>query len=137
MKVLKNPFWLVCVILFTLHQVAQKSLGWNFWWADNYLDPLLGIPILLGLVLAERRFFIKKFLANRNASPTKNSTNTRHNKLYTFSIFEISVVVVALSIIFEEGFPRWVEGFTKDYFDYLAYFVGALLFYFFINKNGK
>ena len=135
MEVLKNPFWLTFATLFTLHQIAQKMLGWSFWWMDNYLDPLLGIPILLGLVLVERRFFMKIFSKTKTKLTGKSLINPSRNIMYTFSFFETSVVVIALSILFEEGFPRWFEGFTKDYFDYLAYLLGGLLFYFFINKK--
>ena len=135
MEVLKNPFWLTFATLFTLHQIAQKMLGWSFWWMDNYLDPLLGIPILLGLVLVERRFFMKIFSRTKTTLTGKSLINPSRNIMYTFSFFETSVVVIALSILFEEGFPRWFEGFTKDYFDYLAYLLGGLLFYFFINKK--
>lgn len=102
---------------------------------DNYLDPLLGIPILLGLVLVERRFFMKIFSKTKTKLTGKSLINPSRNIMYTFSFFETSVVVIALSILFEEGFPRWFEGFTKDYFDYLAYLLGGLLFYFFINKK--
>lgn len=122
MSVFQNPAWLFCVLLFVIHQFFQKILGWNFAVVDSYLDPLLCLPIFMGMMLAERRFFLKK----RN-----------YNKVYTFSILETIVIGVVLSIIFEEGFPRWSDQLTKDYFDYVFYFVGALFFYFFINTNNK
>ena len=122
MKNFQNPAWLFCVFLFILHQLFQKILGWNFIWLDSYLDPLLCLPIFMGLMLAERRFFLKK----RN-----------HNNTYTFPILETIVIAITLSIVFEEGFPRWSDQFTKDYFDYVFYFVGALFFYSFINKKNK
>lgn len=123
MNVLRNPAWLFCVLLFIGHQFLQKILDWNFTILDSYLDPLLCLPIFMGMMLFERRFFLKKI---------------KHNTVYTFSILETIVIATTLSIIFEEGFPRWSDQFTKDYFDYIFYFVGALFFYFFINhKNNK
>ncbi|MFK8008649.1 MAG: hypothetical protein AB8H03_19985 [Saprospiraceae bacterium] len=122
MSIFRNPVWLFCVLLFIIHQFFQKILGWNFPILDSYLDPLLCLPIFMGLMLAERRFFLKKI---------------NHNKVYTFSILEIIVIAIVLSIAFEEGFPRWSNRFTKDYFDYGFYFVGALFFYFFINHAGS
>ncbi len=118
MGVFKNPAWLFCLFLFIAHQVSQKTLGWKIPILDSYLDPLLCLPIFMGMMLVERRFFLKK----RN-----------YNKVYTFSILEVIVIAISLSIVFEEGFPRWSDQFTKDYFDYLFYFVGALFFHFFIN----
>jgi len=120
MKIFRNPAWLLCVFLFGIHQFFQKILGWNFPLFDSYLDPLLCLPIFMGMMLFERRFFLRK----RN-----------YNKVYTFPVLETIVIGIVLSIIFEEGFSRWSNKFTKDYFDYVFYFVGALFFYFFINKK--
>lgn len=118
MKIFQYPAWLFCALLFIAHQVFQKILGWNFDILDSYLDPLLCLPIFMGMMLAERRFFLKKI---------------NYNKVYTFSFLETIVIAIVLSIVFEEGFSRWSDQFTKDYFDYIFYFVGALFFYFFIN----
>ena len=120
MKIFQNHAWLFCVFLFIAHQISQKILGWNFAILDSYLDPLLCLPIFMGLMLAERRFFLKK---------------VSHNNTYTFSFLETIVIAVVLSIVFEEGFPRWSDQFTKDYLDYFFYFVGVLFFYFFINSK--
>ena len=120
MRVFQNPAWLSCVILFITHQFFQKILGWDSLILDSYLDPLLCLPIFMGMMLIERRFFLKK----RN-----------YNKIYTFSILETIIITIVLSIIFEEGFPWWSDQFTRDNFDYMLYFVGALFFYFFINKR--
>ncbi len=122
MNVFQNPAWLVCTLLFIAHQFFQKILGWNFPILDSYLDPLLCLPIFMGMMLAERRFFLKK---------------GNYNKVYTYSTLETIVIAISLSIVFEEGFPRRSDQFTKDYFDYAFYFVGALFFYFFINTGDQ
>lgn len=126
MVVLKNPFFLTCVVFFIIHQICEKILGWRFIWADNYLDTLLCMPILLGLLLIERNYFKKKIFSGQ-----------AQNNTYTFSFFEIIIITTTLSLIFEEGFPRWFPTFTKDYIDYLNYFIGGLFFYFFINPESK
>jgi len=113
MKKLIHPYWWFCVLIFLTHQFFQKGLGWNFYWADNYLDNLLCMPIFLGLILIERRFVFRK------------------NKTYRFTLFEIIVITIILSVLFEEGFSSWSPAFTKDPVDYIFYFVGALLFYVF------
>ena len=110
MRTLLQPGWLFCAILFVWHQLAQKVLGWSWLWADSYLDDLLCMPILLGLALANRRYFIQ-------------------DPRYTFSFFEITVMVIALSILFEEGYPRWWSSFTRDPWDYAYYALGGLWYY--------
>lgn len=122
-KVFKNKFWVCCVLLLVTHQITQKIMGCNLGWGDNYLDALLCIPILLGLILQERQFIIAKYV-----KPTSQ-------KNYHFSILEITLATLFFAIIFEEVFPKWSIYFTKDYWDYLAYCIGAFLFYFFINEG--
>ncbi len=51
------PNWfLVCVIIFTAHQFLQKTGFVNISLIDNYLDPLLAMPLLLQLNVLEKRF---------------------------------------------------------------------------------
>ncbi len=121
MYILKNKIWLFCVLIFGLHQVSQKILCWNFDFFDSYLDPFLFIPILLGLVLQERILITNRFFNNFSSTS------------YHFSLFEIFVITAFFAILFEEGISRWVPNFTKDYWDYIAYFSGAIIFHFFIN----
>ncbi len=122
MQILRNKIWISCVLLLVLHQVAQKILYWEILFIDNYLDSFLSMPILLGVILQERQFLITKYF------------NSKKQESYSFSILETAIATIFFAIIFEEGFPKWSASFTKDYWDYLAYFSGALVFYFFINK---
>ena len=115
MKVLFQPAWLACFIIFALHQFSQKVMGWKIPWADNYLDCLLCMPIFLTFILIERRFLFQED--------------------YTFSVFETTLAVVVLSLIFEIGFPFFSDAFTGDILDVLCYFLGGVFFYFFINKK--
>lgn len=120
MLIWKNKVWVSCILLIGIHQITQKIWLWSLPFIDNYLDPFLSIPILLGAILHERRFLIDKYFTNFKASN------------YHLSILEIIITTTFFAILFEEGFPRWSEHFTKDYWDYLAYFGGGFLFYFFI-----
>ncbi|MFK7979716.1 MAG: hypothetical protein AB8G86_07020 [Saprospiraceae bacterium] len=122
MAILWNKVWVGCLCLLVLHQITQKILTYNLGWLDNYLDAFLSMPILLGLILEERRFLITKFLSQNK--PTN----------YHFSIVEVIIATTFFAIIFEEGFPKWSVHFTKDYWDYFAYYSGAVIFYIFINK---
>lgn len=117
-----NKVWIACLLLLSLHQFIQKVLCWDLGFIDHYLDPFLGMPCLLGLMLQERRFLIDKYF--KAFKPTH----------YHFSILEIFVTTACFAILFEEGFSRWSAHFTKDYYDYLAYAGGAFIFYYFINE---
>lgn len=123
MQILRNKVWISCVLLLVLHQVTQKVLYWGIPFIDNYLDSFLSMPILLGAILLERQFLITKYF-----SPSKQEN-------YSFSMLETVIATIFFAIIFEEGFPRWSVNFTKDYWDYLAYFSGAVFFYGFINRG--
>ena len=111
-------YWWIAVILFLLHQFTERVLLWPIPLFDNYLDSFLAMPIILGLHLAERRYFF------------------RAGADYTLSYFEVIIVTVFLAIIFEEGFPLWREGFVRDPWDYMCYAFGAVIFLLLINKKG-
>jgi hypothetical protein len=96
-------FW-SSAALFAAHQLGQKVLGLSIPWADNYLDPLLCMPILLTLLEWERRFIW-------GAGPLR--------------LHEIMIATGLLSVLFECGFPAWSARFTADIWDVAAYFAGA------------
>lgn len=114
MKLLFQPFFIICFVLFFIHQIIEKILDIHISFLDNYLDSFLALPIILSLYLVERRKLFKK--------PD-----------YRFSLLEVIVVSIALSLFFEEVLPQISNGFTKDYYDYLALSLGAVLFWFFGN----
>lgn len=102
--------------VFLIHQITEKLLEWSFPLADNYLDPLLCMPIFLSLFLVEKRLLLK-------------------NADYVLSALDCLVITIVLAVVFEEGFPSWSKNFTKDYWDYGCYFVGGVVFYIWINKK--
>ncbi|MFK8162955.1 MAG: hypothetical protein AB8H12_10880 [Lewinella sp.] len=112
MKILRQPAWYIPFLIFLLHQFVQYILGWSTPWVDAYLDPLLALPVLLGLLLFERRLIF----------------NVRR-----LSGLEVGLVSVVLMLIFEEGFPRLQPAFVRDNYDHLAYLVGAIYFWHVIN----
>jgi len=85
-------------LLFSLLATSNRS----------YLDPLLCMPVLLGLFCKER--------------------SVMSGKPYRLPLFEMIVIVVFLSLIFELGFPKWSAAFFYDPFDFVAYGIGAVLF---------
>ena len=115
-SLLPSPLWFISLTLLLTHQLFQKILQINIPFLDNWLDPFLSMPILLGAMLMERRWFFK------------------NKKTYSFSFLETVIAVLFFSFVFEILFPKWSDGFTFDGWDFLAYGLGGLVFYFFQKK---
>jgi hypothetical protein len=101
-------------VAFVLHQVAERYAGLDSGPLDSYLDPFLATPILLGLWLLERRTIFRQ---------------------HRLSALEVGVATLILAVIFEELFPYLKEGFRQDVVDYAFYGLGAVYFYFLINRE--
>jgi hypothetical protein len=114
MQILLRPGWYLPIAIVLLHQLVQYGLGWRLPLLDAYLDPLLCLPTLLGLWLAEKRWLFE---------------------VRRLDGLEVIIAGVALAILFEEGFPRWQPAFVRDWWDYLMYAIGGLWFWWFINPN--
>ncbi|NJC28119.1 hypothetical protein [Neolewinella antarctica] len=100
--------------LFLVHQLLQKGFSIDVPFVHAYLDPLLSIPIMLGLLSVERNWlFDRKRL----------------------TVLDTVISTVVLAVVFEVFFPRWSEAFTYDPWDFLAYALGGLLFWFFVNPR--
>lgn len=114
-----TPAYLTAAALFLLHQGLQKGLGVGLPLIDDYLDPLLSIPLLLGLAAAEQRW-----LLGRGADEP-------------FTGVEVLAMTTALALLFEEGFPRIDPARqTRDPWDYLAYATGGLAYYWLTRPRG-
>lgn len=108
---LVNPRFIVPFLLFLGHQLAQKALGFHQAFIDSYLDPLLLMPILLHLILWERRY-----LFDRGAD-------------YQLPLSDIILILILVSVLTEHAFPLWNDAFTADQWDLFCYFTGSLFFY--------
>lgn len=58
MKIFKSPVFIICTILFLVHQIMQKGLDIHFNLLDRYLDNLLAMPIILTFLMLERRYLL-------------------------------------------------------------------------------
>ncbi len=109
--------WLIILLLIGLsHQVSEKIFYINFRLVDNYLDPLLLMPVILHLCLWEKRVLYKK------------------GNEFTFTTIQLVVYFVFISIVSEYFLPKWKPGFTSDIWDVFCYGVGTLFFAIFLNK---
>ena len=116
---LTKPWFIGILTLVAAHQVTQKMLGLNVAILDYYFDPLLFMPILLHLILWERRFLFRKGIR------------------YVLPWNQIISTLVFVSVLCEYFFPRWSNNFTMDYWDILCYTIGALIFGLFLNNPLK
>lgn len=115
MKILKSPVFIICALLFVIHQVLQKWLDINFPLVDNYFDNLLAMPIILSLLLVERQYLFKK------------------GKTYRLSGLDVVIATIFIIVISEIVFPLLSEKFTTDWWDVVCFIAGSLLFYTTIN----
>lgn len=106
-KTILPPWWWILLFLLLGHQLIQYGLGWSLPLIDNYLDPLLSMPLLLQVITVERGFLFNQERLSR---------------------LEIVVITITLAILFEEIFPLLKPAFVRDWWDYLMYVIGAICF---------
>lgn len=102
----QKKVFFISFILFIIHQWNQKVMGLHWSLIDNHLDPLLCMPICLGIFEWQYKGFFP------------NGINWLTAMLFT----------LILSIIFEIGFSAWHPGFTADPIDFILYFLGSQIY---------
>lgn len=119
MEILRSPVFLICCAFFVAHQFLQKVLHLTIPVVDPYLDSFLAMPILLTLLVAERRVLF------------------RRGGSYRLTILDIIIATLFITFVAELIFPALSSRFTADWKDVVAYALGSFLFYFTINKYGR
>ncbi|MFP4090495.1 MAG: hypothetical protein ACLFUB_20975 [Cyclobacteriaceae bacterium] len=94
----------------------QKVLDIHFPMIDYYLDNLLAMPIILTLLLVERRILFRR-------------------KTYRLSVLEIVMATLLIILVAEIVFPLLSRDFTTDWWDVVFYVLGSLIFYLTINRS--
>lgn len=107
MEVFKSPFFIISCILFLGHQLLQHVLNISIPIVDDYLDSFLAMPIILPLLLAERRYLF------------------RRGRSYNLPVLEVVLATIYISIISELVFPLLSPRFTFDWLDFIFFFAGA------------
>lgn len=116
---LSEPWFILMVSVATAHQLAQKVFRVSLPWADSYLDPLLLMPILLQLVLWERRVLFAK------------------GPRYTLEWWRVALICLLVSVLAEVAFPVMSPKFTADPYDIVCYGLGAFAFWTVWNKADR
>lgn len=105
-------FVLVVFIGFKLAE-AYKMAG--AWWV-SYFEDLLALPVILSIAL----------LIMRNAYYRQGA--------YCLSKLQVLMATAGVSVYFEGILPEINNQYTRDYWDILAYAMGAAFFYFGMNR---
>jgi hypothetical protein len=117
MKVYKNPFFIFPCIVFWINQYIEKKLCVFIPFVHSYLDDLMAMPVVLGLALQVYRWI----------HPLKDR--------FVFTQVQIWVAVAYYTFIFEIMLPIWSATYIMDPWDVFYYILGAIWFYFLINKK--
>ena len=105
--------------LYVSHTVLHR-LGWlENAFLNNYLNDLLCLPLVLGAAI----FFQRNIVLRQPA--------------YALSKWQIGVIVIYFSVMFEWVFPQFMPRYTADFFDVICYGLGGGLFWIFGNANGE
>lgn len=118
MKVLYQPFFLLCLALFLISQLLEKN-GIFIPYFHAYSDDVCAMPVLLSFAsaLMSLVYFGKDALRFS----------------YPLSRFQIISTLIYTTILFEIILPKYNAIYTADKYDFLAYAAGAILYYMFIN----
>ena len=117
MKIVLSPIFILCTVLFFVHQLMQKVLDIHFDLVDRYMDNFLAMPIILSLLVIERSYLLGR----------------KHR--YRLSGLEIVVATFVIVMVAELLFPLLSRNFVTDWWDVLFYALGSLFFYLTINKK--
>lgn len=115
MSVLKNPYFWLPALLFWVNQYLERIQEILIPFIYSYLDDLLAMPVILGITLQFFRWIYRK--------------NT-----FTLTKTQILIGTAYISFLFEVLLPQWSDRYTADPWDILCYGLGAVYFYFFINR---
>ncbi|MCM5530239.1 hypothetical protein [Parasegetibacter sp. NRK P23] len=102
-----TPLTIVCLLLFALHQLMVRVWHIHIEWLDNWLDPLVFMPVFLrglaveGWVWGDRK---------------------------TLGATDVFSAVIYISLLVEGLFPLMSPRFTADWIDVLCYLLGGLAY---------
>lgn len=104
-----NILFITCSLLFIGHQYLERIAEVRIAVLDNYLDPLLVMPILLWLVTYERRLIHKR--------PD-----------YKLPVLHTLGFVILVAFLAEIVFPLFTNELIADPWDVGLYIIGGLVY---------
>ena len=116
MRILRNLVFIGAALLFWTTYMLEYFRIYTFPFVHAYLDDILALPVILTLVVAVQRQWIYR------------------NPRYVLSKFQIIFALLYVTVLFEGILPALSARYTRDAWDILGYILGALIFYWFINR---
>ncbi|PSR55654.1 magnesium citrate secondary transporter [Adhaeribacter arboris] len=117
MQILRNPVFIIAAVTFWITYTLEYFNIFTLPFVHHYLDDLLAMPVILTLVVAVQRQWVYR------------------TPRYILSKFQVMFAVVYVSFWFEVILPAFSVKYTRDAWDIIAYSLGALIFYRFINQR--
>lgn len=112
---LRHPFFLCASGLYVILFVLKKS-SVHLPFVSDYLADFLALPVVLSIALWGIRI---------------SKTDRRQ---WTYHWLHIAFLVLLFAFLFEFLYPRMTDRFTSDPWDVLAYALGGLVFWRWMNK---
>ena len=116
-KLLGSPVFVMSCVLFIIHQVVQGIADIKMPFINSYLDNLLAMPIILTLLLMERKYLYKWKDYNR------------------LTMLETITATLFISLVSEVIFPLFSDKYSGDWIDLIFYMLGAFIFYLTVNNT--
>lgn len=110
--------WIVAVLLFVAHQLAERYFHIHNTLMNNYLDAFLFPIIVIPLILAETRVRLK-------------------DDFYKFPLVAVLGIIGALAVTSEIIFPLLSERFIADKNDVFLIITGGLIYFVLFNLPAK
>lgn len=119
MSLFRNPYFIVCCLLFWANQFLERALGIFVPFVHEYLDDLLAMPVVLGISLQVFRWI------------------SSLKEMFVFTKIQIFVAVAYFAFLFEFLLPMLSPVYTRDFWDVVCYGIGAVFFHRQINISPK
>ncbi len=116
MRILLNPIFILAAGVFWVTYLLEYFHIFTIPFVHHYLDDLLALPVILTVAVAAQRQWLYR------------------NSFYTLTKIQVIFAVVYVSVLFEGILPAFSVKYTRDVWDMVAYILGAMLFYRFLNR---
>ncbi len=115
MKTLLNPWFILGCITWAI-VISFRKMGHPLPFVNGYLGDVFAIPVIANLALCFQRAITIK------------------NNYYILGPWQVTFIVVYVSLVFEGLLPWLSKTYTADWVDVLLYGIGGLFFYWVMNR---
>ena len=107
--------YLILCLLFFAYKIVEVYSN-NIYFLHSYFEDIIALPIILksSLLIINRGF--KRF------------------KSYRIALIDVVIITVGFSFYYEWLLPKLDSRFSSDIYDVLCYFLGMVIFLFYLNR---